>query len=148
MSVDNDTAKAMLRGVPGRQSTPALRTPLRPVTPDTLPVTAAVVITRGPHAGSRFPLKQPTTAVGRHPRSDVFLDDNTVSRRHVELRAHHTGVQIVDLDSLRGTYLNGAPIDAATELTDGDEIQIGKFHLTFSATKPHPATAHFLNETG
>jgi pSer/pThr/pTyr-binding forkhead associated (FHA) protein len=133
---------------PGPQTTPAFHTLFRPNAPDTLPVTAAVVITRGPHTGSRFPLNQPTTSVGRHPRSDVFLDDNTVSRRHAELRAHHTGVQIVDLDSLRGTYLNGAPIDAATELTDGDEIQIGKFHLTFSATKPRQGMAHFLNETG
>ena len=118
-------------GLPGLRTTPALRTALRTDAPDTLPVTGAVEITRGPHAGTRFPLTRPLTSVGRHLRSDVFLDDLTVSRRHAEFRAHHTGVQIVDLDSLRGTYLNGVPIDAVIELTDGDDIQIGKFRLTF-----------------
>ena len=47
---------------------------------------ALLVVKRGPNAGSRFLLDQPVTSVGRHPGSDIFLDDVTVSRRHAEFR--------------------------------------------------------------
>ena len=61
--------------------------PLLEPDPTGLPAgSALIVLERGPNAGSRFLLDQPVTSVGRHPRSHIFLDDVTVSRRHVELR--------------------------------------------------------------
>ena len=83
-----------------------------------LPVgSALLVVKRGPNAGSRFLLDQPTTSAGRHPDSDIFLDDVTVSRRHAEFRSD-------------GAYVNREPVDSAT-LANGDEVQIGKFRLVF-----------------
>src|SRR5258708_7642360 len=64
---------------------------------------ALLVVKRGPNAGSRFLLDQPVTAAGRHPRSDIFLDDVTVSRRHAEFRWENDEFQVVDLGSLNGT---------------------------------------------
>jgi pSer/pThr/pTyr-binding forkhead associated (FHA) protein len=96
-----------------------------------LPVgSALLVVKRGPNAGSRFLLDQPTTAAGRHPDSDIFLDDVTVSRRHAEFRLESGEFQVVDVGSLNGTYVNREPVDAAT-LANGDEVQIGKFRLVF-----------------
>ena len=84
----------------------------------------------GPNAGSRFLLDQPTTSAGRHPDSDIFLDDVTVSRRHAEFRLDGNEFQVVDVGSLNGTYVNREPVDSAT-LANGDEVQIGKFRLVF-----------------
>ena len=89
---------------------------------------AMLVVKRGPHAGSRFPLHQAVTSACRDPRSDIFLDDLTVSRRHAEFRLERGELQLVDIDSLNGVYVNGKPIDSAV-LTNGDEIQMGKFRL-------------------
>ena len=89
---------------------------------------------RGPNAGSQFLLDQPVTSAGRHPDSDIFLDDVTVSRRHVEFRLENGQFRLVDLDSLNSTYVNHEPIETAV-LVDGDEIQIGKFRLMF-LTRP------------
>jgi hypothetical protein len=89
---------------------------------------AVLVVNRGPNAGFRFPLRQAVTSAGRDPRSDIFLDDVTVSRRHAEFRSGRDELQVVDIDSLNGTYVNGQPIDSAV-LTNGDEIQMGKFRL-------------------
>lgn len=98
---------------------------------DGLPVGAALlVVKRGPNAGSRFLLDQPTTSAGRHPDSDIFLDDVTVSRRHAEFRVDDGNFQVVDVGSLNGTYVNREPVDAAA-LANGDEVQIGKFRLVF-----------------
>ena len=92
---------------------------------------ALLVVKRGPNAGSRFLVDQPITSAGRHPDSDIFLDDVTVSRRHVEFRHIATGeFQVIDVGSLNGTYVNGEQVDA-TVLANGDEIQIGKFRLVF-----------------
>lgn len=91
---------------------------------------AALVVKRGPNAGSRFPLHQPVTCAGRHPGSDIFLDDVTVSRRHAEFRRENDEFWIVDVGSLNGTYLNRKPVQSAA-LGNGDEIQIGKFRLVF-----------------
>lgn len=91
---------------------------------------AILVVKRGPNAGSRFLLDQATTSAGRHPDSDIFLDDVTVSRRHAEFRQEDGGYQVVDVGSLNGTYVNREPTDSAT-LTNGDEVQIGKFRLVF-----------------
>ena len=94
------------------------------------PGTALLVVKRGPNAGSRFLLDQPTTSAGRHPDSDIFLDDVTVSRRHAEFRLGDNEFQVVDGGSLNGTYVNREPVDSAA-LSNGDEVQIGKFRLVF-----------------
>ncbi|QLY27739.1 FHA domain-containing protein [Nocardia huaxiensis] len=105
-----------------------------------LPAGAALlVVKRGPNAGSRFLLDQPTTSAGRHPDSDIFLDDVTVSRRHAEFRQDDDTFQVVDVGSLNGTYVNREPVDSS-ELQNGDEVQIGKFRLVF-LTGPRPAEA-------
>ena len=91
---------------------------------------ALLVVKRGPNAGSRFLLDRPSTSAGRHPDSDIFLDDVTVSRRHAEFRLDGPEFQVVDVGSLNGTYVNREPVDSAT-LANGDEVQIGKFRLVF-----------------
>ena len=96
---------------------------------------ALVVVKRGPNAGSRFLLDQPVTSAGRHPNSDIFLDDITVSRRHAEFRRENGEFRIVDTGSLNGTYVNRNPVGSAV-LANGDEIQIGKFRLVFLITPP------------
>ena len=91
---------------------------------------ALLVVKRGPNAGSRFLLDQPTTSAGRHPDSDIFLDDVTVSRRHAEFHREGGGFSVHDVGSLNGTYVNREPVDVAT-LAGGDEVQIGKFRLVY-----------------
>jgi pSer/pThr/pTyr-binding forkhead associated (FHA) protein len=91
---------------------------------------ALLVVKRGPNAGSRFLLDQAVTSAGRHPDSDIFLDDVTVSRRHAEFRLENGEFQVVDVGSLNGTYVNREPVDSAV-LANGDEVQIGKFRLVF-----------------
>jgi len=94
------------------------------------PGSALLVVKRGPNAGSRFLLDQDVTTAGRHPDSDIFLDDVTVSRRHAEFRREGSGYTVHDVGSLNGTYVNREPIDAAS-LSGGDEVQIGKFRLVY-----------------
>jgi hypothetical protein len=95
------------------------------------PGTALLVVRRGPNAGSRFMLDKDLTTVGRHPESDIFLDDVTVSRRHAEFhRVPGPGFEVRDVGSLNGTYLNRERIEAAP-LASGDEVQIGKFRLVY-----------------
>jgi pSer/pThr/pTyr-binding forkhead associated (FHA) protein len=91
---------------------------------------ALLVVKRGPNAGARFLLDQATTSVGRHPNSDIFLDDITVSRRHAQFQCVSGEFQVVDVGSLNGTYVNREPVDSAV-LANGDEVQIGKFRLLF-----------------
>ncbi|HWG94256.1 MAG TPA: FHA domain-containing protein [Mycobacteriales bacterium] len=91
---------------------------------------ALLVVKRGPNAGSRFLLDADTTTAGRHPESDIFLDDVTVSRRHAEFVREDGGFLVRDVGSLNGTYLNRERIDAAA-LAGGDEVQIGKYRLVF-----------------
>ena len=99
---------------------------------DALPAgSALLVVLRGPNAGSRFLLDTDSVSAGRHPDSDIFLDDVTVSRRHVEiLRDEHGNYRVRDVGSLNGTYLNRTRVDEA-ELNDGDELQVGMFKLVF-----------------
>jgi len=98
---------------------------------DALPAGAALlVVKRGPNAGSRFLLDRASTSAGRHPDSDIFLDDVTVSRRHAEFRSDAGEFVVVDVGSLNGTYVNREPVDTAV-LANGDEVQIGKFRLVF-----------------
>jgi hypothetical protein len=89
-----------------------------------------VVVQRGPNAGSRFSLDRDTTTVGRHPDSDIFLDDITVSRRHAVIRRHRDGYEVDDAGSLNGSYVNHERVETAT-LRHLDELQIGRFVLTF-----------------
>ena len=91
---------------------------------------ALLDVKRGPNAGSRFLVDQAVTSAGRHPDSDIFLDDVTVSRRHAEFRLESGEFQVVDVGSLNGTYVNREPVDSAV-LANGDEVQIGKFRLVF-----------------
>ncbi len=94
------------------------------------PGSALLVVKRGPNAGSRFLLDSDVTTAGRHPESDIFLDDVTVSRRHAEFVREGGGFLVRDVGSLNGTYLNRERIDAAG-LAGGDEVQIGKYRLVF-----------------
>ena len=91
---------------------------------------ALLVVQRGPRAGSRFVLDGSLTTLGRHPESDIFLDDITVSRRHAEVHRDGDRFEVRDVGSLNGTYLNRDRVEKA-ELSNGDELQIGKFKLVF-----------------
>ena len=98
---------------------------------------ALLIVTRGPNVGSRFLLDQPVTSAGRHPRSSIFLDDITVSRRHAEFQRQKDQFRVVDVGSLNGTYVNRQPVGSAV-LVNRDEIQIGKFRLIF-LNRPAPS---------
>lgn len=95
---------------------------------------ALLIVQRGPNEGARFLLDSDEASVGRHPDADIFLDDVTVSRRHAKFLRHGTQFEVKDLGSLNGTYYRGARIDHAT-LEDGSEVQIGKYILTFFASR-------------
>ena len=84
----------------------------------------------GGRAGDQFPVGPSITSIGRAPESDVFLDDVTVSREHALLERQADGTHVRDLDSLNGTYVNRQRVDEA-RLADGDELQIGKYRLTY-----------------
>ena len=105
---------------------------------DLLPGTALLVSMRGPNAGARFLLDKDLVTVGRHPDSDIFLDDITVSRRHAEFRRATGTFVVADVGSLNGTYVNGK-ISEQTPLSNGDTVQVGKFRL--KALIPDPAVA-------
>jgi pSer/pThr/pTyr-binding forkhead associated (FHA) protein len=90
-----------------------------------------LVVKRGPGAGSRFVLEGDVTSAGRHPDSDIFLDDVTVSRRHAEVARAPGGYVLRDVGSLNGTYLNRERIEREIGLSNGDELQIGRFKLVF-----------------
>lgn len=99
---------------------------------------ALLIVRRGPNSGSRFLLDSDLTTAGRHPNSDIFLDDVTVSRRHVEFRRRSDGgFTVSDVGSLNGTYVNRQQIDSAV-LTNGDEVQIGKYRLVYFAGRYAP----------
>jgi pSer/pThr/pTyr-binding forkhead associated (FHA) protein len=94
---------------------------------------ALLLVKRGPNAGSTFLLDQDATTVGRSTEGDVFLDDVTVSRKHAIFERRTGGAWFVrDVGSLNGTYVNGEQVDE-TKLASGDEVQIGRFKVTFFA---------------
>lgn len=106
-----------------------------PVRLDDLPPgTAVVIIQRGPGSGSRFLLDTDVITAGRHPESDVFLDDVTVSRRHAEIQRRGDDWIVRDADSLNGTYVNRTRIDGDVTLHDRDELQVGRFKLLYLRT--------------
>ncbi len=96
---------------------------------------ALLVVRRGPNIGARFLLDADVTTVGRHPEADIFLDDVTVSRRHSEFLRQVTSFDVKDLGSLNGTYVDGNRIEGTSRLVDGSEVQVGKFRLTFYASR-------------
>jgi len=91
---------------------------------------ALLVVQRGPGSGSRFLLDADVVKAGRHPDSEIFLDDVTVSRRHAEFHRNGETFTVSDVGSLNGTYVNRDRIDRV-QLKDGDEVQIGKYRLVF-----------------
>jgi len=100
---------------------------------DALPVgSALLVVQKGPGAGSRFLLDQDVVNAGRHPDSEIFLDDVTVSRRHAVFNRDGDAYTVSDVGSLNGTYVNRDRIETVA-LTDSDEVQIGKYRLVYFA---------------
>ncbi|WP_225754945.1 FHA domain-containing protein [Actinotalea sp. Marseille-Q4924] len=106
------------------------------------PTSALLVMQRGPSAGARFLLDADRTVAGRSPDADIFLDDVTVSRKHVEFVREGAGFVVRDVGSLNGTYVNRTRIEQAV-LRAGDEVQIGKFRMTF-----HPSPARASGDQG
>lgn len=88
------------------------------------------VITRGPGAGSRYLIDHDELRIGRHPEAHILLDDVTVSRRHALVTVLDRNVVLTDQASLNGTYVAGERVDSHV-LSDGDEVQIGRFVLVF-----------------
>jgi pSer/pThr/pTyr-binding forkhead associated (FHA) protein len=91
---------------------------------------ALVVRAGGGRAGETFALVHDRTSLGRAPECEVFLDDVTVSRRHSVITRGPEGFTLHDEGSLNGTYVNRRRVESA-KLEDGDEVQIGKYKLTF-----------------
>jgi pSer/pThr/pTyr-binding forkhead associated (FHA) protein len=90
---------------------------------------AILLVLKGAGMGSRFLLNLDSTRVGRELNNEISLDDITVSRSHAVINRDENGFSVKDLGSLNGTYIN-AVVAREQSLNDGDEIQIGKFHLT------------------
>lgn len=89
-----------------------------------------LIVRAGSQAGDRFSLDTDITRLGRHPDSEISLDDITVSRRHAEVQRTEQGYAVADSGSLNGTYVNQERVERAI-LQHGDELQIGKFRLVF-----------------
>lgn len=112
-----------------------------------LPLTSALLIVqRGPSAGARFLLDAERTVAGRSPDADIFLDDVTVSRKHVEFVRVADGFAVRDVGSLNGTYVNRTRIERAP-LRSGDEVQIGKFRMTFHPSPVRAASGDAPHQT-
>jgi hypothetical protein len=91
---------------------------------------ALVVRSGGGRSGDAFAPQGDRTTIGRSPDCGIFLDDVTVSRRHATLSNREGTWVIEDGGSLNGTFVNRKRVDTA-ELSDGDEVQIGKYRMTF-----------------
>ena len=100
-----------------------------------LPPTSALLIARrGPNMGARFLLNAPSVSAGRHVKSDIFLDDVTVSRRHAVFERVDHGYVVKDRGSLNGTYVNGELVEECP-LHTNDEVRIGKYQFTYFASQ-------------
>lgn len=96
-----------------------------------VPANAATLVVRsGPQAGDRFDLTSRVTRLGRHPDSEISLDDISVSRRHAEIERQEFEYVLRDMGSMNGTYVNQRRVDSVV-LDQGDEILIGRFRLIF-----------------
>lgn len=91
----------------------------------------AIVVEKGPRKGMSFLLKDGNTTVGRHPDSDIFLNDVTVSRHHCRFVTSGEDLTVEDSGSTNGTYVNDERVDSA-ELQAGDEVLIGRFHFVIA----------------
>ncbi len=91
----------------------------------------SLVVRSGAQAGTALTLSPPLTRLGRHPDSEISLDDITVSRWHAEIERTGDGYLVRDTGSLNGTYVNGQRIEDTVLLYQGDELQVGKFRLVF-----------------
>lgn len=100
------------------------------------PGNALLIVNRGSGDSNRFLIDADITNVGRHPESDIFLDDITVSRHHAKFVRSGGNLYLEDLGSLNGTYVNRTLLDGRTVLREGDEIQIGKYRATISLSEP------------
>ncbi|PYI38561.1 FHA domain-containing protein [Arthrobacter psychrolactophilus] len=126
-----DTTSIQLPPVQTGPSTVPVLAPDEQAAVNSLPAGSALLIAHvGPNAGARFLLDSQVTTAGRHPDADIFLDDVTVSRRHVNFNKIDGGFEAIDAGSLNGTYVNGDRVDAV-RLRTGNEVQIGKFRLTY-----------------
>jgi hypothetical protein len=93
---------------------------------------ALVIRSGGGRVGQSFPLEGERLTIGRSPHAEIFLDDVTVSRDHAVLVRRSGAWHLDDSGSLNGTYVNRRRIDSH-KLEDGDELQIGKYKLTYLA---------------
>ncbi len=91
---------------------------------------ATLLVRSGSQSGETFPLHLPLTRLGRHPDSEIMLDDITVSRRHAEVERIGSTYVVRDAGSLNGTYVNQTRVDQSA-LHQGDELQVGKFRMVF-----------------
>lgn len=97
---------------------------------------ALLIVHHGPNAGARFLLDVDVVSAGRSVSGDIFLDDVTVSREHAQFTRSGSAFSVRDMGSLNGTYVNRERVAEAV-LRDGDEVQIGKYRLTFYQGTPH-----------
>ncbi len=88
----------------------------------------ALIVAAGPRRGLHWSLADGTTSAGRDPDDGIFLDDVTVSRHHAEFNVDGEHLTVRDVGSTNGTYVNGVRADEV-ELSSGDEVIIGRFHL-------------------
>lgn len=88
----------------------------------------ALVVERGPRSGMTYKLIPGNTTIGRHPESDIFLNDVTVSRHHCRFLVSDDSITVEDSGSTNGTYVNDQRIDTAM-LSPGDEVLVGRFHF-------------------
>ena len=91
----------------------------------------ALVVERGPRAGMTYLLRPGNTTVGRHPESDIFLNDVTVSRHHCRFIIENDVIRVEDSGSTNGTYVNEDRVDEAS-LKAGDEVLVGRFHFVLA----------------
>lgn len=95
------------------------------------PGSALLIVQSGSVMGERFLLNAPTVMAGRSVKADIFFDDVTVSRKHAEFRRTNDGYAVRDVGSLNGTYVNRQRNDGEVLLQSGDEVQIGKFKMSY-----------------
>lgn len=82
-----------------------------------------------------IPVDKPEIIIGREPSADVFIDNSGISRWHAKIAMTGDGFEVMDNGSSNGTFVNGYQLKKAQPLKNGDEIQVGKFSLTYLANQ-------------